>query len=118
MTPISRSLCTSASSPSTSSTRPRWPVCIWSSDAMRNPVAEFARIPRIVTATARRNSGEFRYPVLTGGGERANEDLPGEVAAQAQPAIADLQKARTARLQHPQPAAGPQPQLGQSADPV
>src|SRR5262249_48369298 len=55
---------------------------------------------------------------LAAGPDRADEDLGGIIAAQAEPALADLEQARAARLQDAQPATGPQPQLGQPADPV
>jgi hypothetical protein len=53
----------------------------------------------------------------SGAGDGSDEDLHGTFPTQGQPAAADLQQAGTARLEHPQPGAGTNAQLGHAADP-
>ena len=50
-------------------------------------------------------------------GDRADEDLAGAFAAEAQPAATDAEQAGTARLQDLQSAAGADAQLGHATDP-
>ena len=52
---------------------------------------------------------------LTSRRDRTHQNLAASVAAQAKPAFTDLQEARSPRLQHAQPATGPEAQLGQVA---
>jgi len=44
--------------------------------------------------------------------------LAGVAAAEAQLAVIDFEQARRTRLEHPEAAAGAQPQLGEAADPT